>query len=569
MRVIVIAVSVVLGVITSVIGADSGATKSLRALKMDGYDQDALGTLEIQINVGKKYLIENEKNPAPVVSPDDKKNGYFLFVRNYLFDVHPYTNPKAEEISKKEIKIFAAPGEYEPVVFSVYPLTELKACKISVSEFINEKGEKLDKDSFQINNVLNREFGSIKSSSAGDGEVQVRSEVLDRASVIPLIDEGICKTIWLNVKVPDAAKDGTYKGKVKFAPSGKPAKEIEVEIKVLAFKLQQPPDMNWAPIMAGSWDFGSGNLEKEFIQMKEHGMTGEVTDFLKPEGENYNDFTKANKYMELAKKAGLTGKFVLFNLHMQGGPTWDSTFGPFGLSGDNLFNKNTYNKAKDVITKTRDNAVKNKWLPYMFYLTTELGYLSVVSDSVYKKTMKCAEEYYAAAREVKDVRLMATFNRQDEMEMHWNLPALDEFGLNSAMFPAWQKAAKQKPSWMTFILTEQRCGHGFYLWKYNIKGVRPWSRNGCMVYYNNDWHPNVRFERIREGVDDYKYVYTLTQYIKEAKAKGKDTASAETVIKKVMEKIPDNHDKEQPNYDYTRLDDFRWEIAAEINKLLK
>ncbi|OGF44962.1 MAG: hypothetical protein A2231_08650 [Candidatus Firestonebacteria bacterium RIFOXYA2_FULL_40_8] len=557
---------------------DAAETRSMKALKMDKCDSEALDTLEIQISVGKNILLEEDKSLpdkiAPVPSPEDSKKGYIIFFRNYLYDVNPYSNPLKSEMEQKELKAFATQGEYEPLLFSVYPLTDLTSCKITLSEIVNEKGEKLPSTAFQINNVLSRPQG-IK-----DDPILVRPTILEKAGEIPKMLQTIPKTIWITVKVPEDAKEGSYKGKITFSPAGKTASEIPVTFTVLPFKLLQPSDVSWSPIMAGSWDFES--LEKQMVSLKEHGMTGMVTDYLRPEGENSNDFTKANKVMELAKKTGLPGEFGLFNLHIQGGATWKSSFGPFGLSGDKLFTQSTYDKAKEVIAKTRDNAKKNKWLPYFFYLTTELGSIFGDNEKDYNKCMKEAEQYYKTEREIEGVRLMATFNKKEELSMHWDLPSLDEFGMNGDMFPDFEKAAKKKPAWICFIGNMdrmERLGHGFYMWKYNIKGIRPWFGQGngkgrtdaatLTMYYDNEQHPTVRFERIREGVDDYKYIYTLSEYIKKAKAGGKNTASAEKAMQKITELVPLSHKKHTPGFDYLKMDDMRWLAAQEIVKLVK
>ncbi|OGF48626.1 MAG: hypothetical protein A2231_01500 [Candidatus Firestonebacteria bacterium RIFOXYA2_FULL_40_8] len=560
--------------------SDSMNTKSMKALKADKFDSEALDTLEIQINVGKKILVEEDKSlpaaQAPVPSSEDSKKGYLVFFRNYLYDVNPYSNPLKSEIDQKELKAFAALGEYEPLLFSVYPFADLTSCKITLSEFVNEKGNKLPLSAFQVNNVIYSPHG-IK-----DDPIYIRPTILEKAREIPKMIQGIPKTVWITVKVPEDAKEGSYKGKITFAPSGRTATEIPVTFTVLPVKLLQPSDVSWSPIMAGSWDFES--LEKQMVSLKEHGMTGMVTNYLEPEGENYDDFTKANKLMSLAKKTGLTGEFALFNLHIQGLSTWQSTFGLFGLTGDKLFSQSTYDKAKDVIIKTRDNAKKNKWLPYIFYLTTELGYLSVDGEQTYNKAMKCAEQYYKTAREVEGVRLMATFNRDEELTSHWDIPALDEFGMNGDMFPEFERAAKKKPAWICFIGNMdrlERLGHGFYMWKYNIRGIRPWFGQGngrgkgkgdtatLVMYYDNEQHPTVRFERIREGVDDYKYIFTLSEYIKRAEAEGKNTSSAKKVIKAVTDQIPYSHKKHTKGFDYLKMDELRFQIGQEIVKLAK
>ncbi|OGF49810.1 MAG: hypothetical protein A2231_05165 [Candidatus Firestonebacteria bacterium RIFOXYA2_FULL_40_8] len=546
---------------------DVSEKKSMRALRMEKFASSQLDTLEIQINVGKCFLGEFDKNKPIEPSAEQIKKGYIVFLRNYLFDIRPFSNPTAAEINKKDLKIFASLGEYEPLVFGVNALTNLTGCKVTASEFLNEKGAKILPEAFQVNDVKYRPVGM--------DQVTVVSEILERAKEIARIDEGLSKMIWVNVKVPEDAKPGVYKGKLTFAPANKPATDIPVELTVLPIKLLQPPAevFSCSPIMAGSWNWEE--MEKEFAALKEHGCTGEVTSALAPEGENGDDFTNANKYMEMAKKAGMQGYFFLFNAHCQGTSKYDTTYGLGGEKGDRLWSQPTYDKLTKLIQKTEDNAIANKWLPHAYYLTTELG--STNSDpGGFDKTMKGAEGYYAAARKVKGAILLATFNRVEELAMHWKLPTLDWFGLNGEMCPDWEQGAKVKPTLMTFISADQRMGHGFYLWKYNIKAVRPWClklgvmdprEQGLLYYYNKESHPSVRFERIREAVDDYKYCYLLNETIKQAKAKGKDTKNAESVLQNVINKIPHDHKKDTPGFDLTSMDSLRLQLAEQIIKL--
>ncbi|MEI7904433.1 MAG: glycoside hydrolase domain-containing protein [Candidatus Firestonebacteria bacterium] len=540
-------------------------TLSIKALRMEKFDERHLGTLLLQIKVGKAVIVEKEANPNYEFNAEENKKGYALFVRNYLLDLNPFSIPSGIEADTKELKVFAAPGEFEPLVFGVYPAADLVNCRTEFSDFVNENGKKLAPETFQINDVKYRPIG--------DDIVTVRSEVLERSNQISRIDKGIAKQIWINIKVPEDSPPGTYRGIIMFEPEGRPASEIKAEVKVLPFKLMQPPPevMNWAPMMSGTWDFE--RLEQEFKCIKEHGMTGEITSSLNPVGE---DFTNANRYMELAKKAGLPGKFIMSTYGTQGYGTIANCAGPFGM-GEKNFCEEAYTKLKAGLAKVKANAEQNKWLPYTMYLSSELGGIIVPGDE-YDRMMKYAEEYYTAARSVSGIKLLATFNKQDELKRHWNLPTLDEFGFNGEMFPAWEEAAKMKPSWMTFIAVDQRFGYGFYLWRFNFKGGRPWCLNpgvmfpreaGLVYYFNKIAHPSVRFERIREGVDDYKYVYTLLEHIKKAKADGKDASAAENTLKKIFLKLPYNHKTDTPGFDYLKMDSYRSQIAEEIEHLLK
>ena len=84
--------------------------------------------------------------------------------------------------------------------------------------------------------------------------------------------------------------------------------------------------------------------------------------------------------------------------------------------------------------------------------------------------------------------------------------------------------------------------------------------------------PVALWEAYREGIDDGRYVYTLTQWIARAKRKGgnavKAAEQAEKDLKSVWEAI-----EVQEKYKYDRLwngadfDAYRWLLASRIIEL--
>ena len=99
-------------------------------------------------------------------------------------------------------------------------------------------------------------------------------------------------------------------------------------------------------------------------------------------------------------------------------------------------------------------------------------------------------------------------------------------------------------------------------------------------------NPDTRFNIIKTIKEKSKYikigillmpvvpyltdsVNNIEEVIKQAKAKGKDTKAAEASLSRTIDKIPHNHKVGPKDYDYTKLDDFRWEIAQQILKIMK
>ena len=539
-------------------GDEFSASKSSAALLQDGFTGDKYTSLRLETKIGKVNIAE--ENTASVSG-----TGFALFSRNYLLDISASAVPSAAEFGVKVIKIAVSPGEYEPFVAGIYPFEALKNCRITCGDFRSIEGALLPAGTFEINNVLMRPVGTTF--------VTVKGEILERADNIPSLAPLIPKAVWINAHPPANTPAGLYSGKLIVSPEGQPPAEIKVEAEVLPFKLKNPPPerMNWLGIMSGSWDFE--RQAEEFRCIREHNYTGEITNALAPEGD---DFTKANRYMELAKQAGMPGIFIHTNTHCQGGLNLEGSYGPNG-HGLNMFNSVSYAKTAALVAKVKANADKNKWLKTVYYLSTELGTTFGEGGTAdFTFLMNSIEEYYSGIKAA-GVETLATFNRREEFALHAGLPTIDWTGFNGEMFPEWEKSLKEKPSLMTFIGIDQRMGHGFYMWKFGFRGVRPWCldpgvmyprEQGLVYYYDKKAHPSVRFERIREGADDYRYIYTLSEVMKEAEAKGIDTKEASNMINLIMGYIPYNHKKDTPGVDYLKQDEYRGKIAEETIKLL-
>lgn len=65
--------------------------------------------------------------------PGGQKRGFAVWSRHYLECVYPRTNPPAEELNPA-LRVFAAPGESEPLNFIVRPEVALRDAKVIVSD---------------------------------------------------------------------------------------------------------------------------------------------------------------------------------------------------------------------------------------------------------------------------------------------------------------------------------------------------------------------------------------------------------------------------------------------------
>jgi len=150
-----------------------------------------------------------------------------------------------------------------------------------------------------------------------------------------------------------------------------------------------------------------------------------------------------------------------------------------------------------------------------------------------------------------------------------------------------------------YVGTMARCRYhwGFYAWKQGIRGVVPSTysyRIGTLFNDFDDYlsdcgftYPGpdgliqtLRWEGAREGMDDMKYVYTLTTLIKQARDSkkpkvGKLAAEAENMLGSLKKDIPDTFGlPKQPDevlevetWSCQNAQAYRWYIATWIMKL--
>jgi len=559
------------------------------------------------------YDWERVKNnsPLPAITAEDRKKGYLLFIRNYGELLYPNTIPRKDEI-KDKIKVFATPGEYEPVSFAVYPLTSLKDISVTVSDLIAKDGSKINKEQIDVRLVKYRERAPVKTYTISYHWLVKRDKVM--------IEEGVDKQFWLTIKVPENARAGLYYGKILFHPKNKPSSQINLELKVLPFKLLSPPDVNWTlffyfPAYYYRWaqEGKEGNdywqmVKKECLDIKEHGFKIELSGFAPQvdieEGKIVNiDFTNLERYMKFFLRQDiLPSQVSYYGIHFT--VTQDCNF---PLTRASIKRIREFRDSQDFFNLQYITRVIQKkwqhegWPEFIFYPDGEL------EGKIGGQGVKWGETVLKALKET-GVKTISGINGKRTFK--YLLP-LQDFGFFASP-PSEIIIKKVKnlglPLWY-YENALNRFTAGFYAWKTGAKRI---SREGYIIVngepYNDldgtqpDWGislpspegpvPTIDWEWMREGVDDYRYIYTLTTLIERAKTAGRkeavtQAAAAEKMLEQLKDAIPllktplwkgkvrmvdesweewrgRQKGKEPPNQNF---DKERWKIAQQIIKL--
>lgn len=164
----------------------------------------------------------------------DLARGYVFFRRNWLRRVQYFARPQQGELNQP-LKLFATPGEYEPVTFSMWPLRDVEGVRITAGALRNENGDIIPAEAVRVWFHQHRQQRRARPATL----YTIEASFLPDWDVRDLY-KGITTRCWLNVKTPVDAKPGLYKGVVTVrSKDGKPA-TVSIEMRVLAFKLIRP-----------------------------------------------------------------------------------------------------------------------------------------------------------------------------------------------------------------------------------------------------------------------------------------------------------------------------------------
>jgi len=509
-----------------------------------------LDKIEREIYLGyPEYVIKyakyeyNETNPLP---EDVEKKGYFVFSRNYLDAVYTNTIPGKEEITK-ELSIFTTPGEYEPAVFSILPLKDLKNVRISVGDLSSSDGNVIDKSNIDIREVKNH-YHNVNLSMPSS--YILFPKVLDKFDGANIGNQK-ATSVWLTIKIPEGIPAGNYKGEIKIEAENSESSVLDINVKVFPFELLalKSPVFSMCyhlPLNCPARGIDGWKLvEKDLDDMKKHNMNS-VNLFVINQniwnelGEKQKSINTSGllKFLELCKKAGLTEP-VLLNI----GPyfPWD----PNQSNKKESINIQEWQYVIDAINELEKEVISKK-LPQIFWYVDEPA-TDVKKQNVsnfcqlLKKYCPSSKIFITyASFENADIVSPDSFQITDILKRDPDYIA----DKNKKNVSVWTYNAAASP----FCPELDRLATGFMMWHWNVEGQLNFTYQ-LYYYHKNPYNPldnsniamyghtypgadgpisTTTWEAIREGVDDLRYIKTLEAYIALAK-KRNSPASFKTV----------------------------------------
>ena len=499
----------------------------------------------------ERFVHEN----APQLTLEEIERGYVVFHRSWLHEVYPLSKPTRDEIEAK-VEAFAAPGEFEPLTFSVYPLDDLDVQSVTAD---------LPGASVRIGRVVCQRIKEGGYNSAPEGRCRIEPSYLAPidARGVSLEKEKAVR-FWITAHVGEDTPPGPQEGSALLTLADGSAIEVPIRLDVVPFRLEKDPEITYSVyfdtrlwfFLNGTWNaYPYRSLLAKIIEQQTHAFLADLRDhgmnaLSAPVGFTFKD----GKAVATAVEAGNR----LFALYRQYGLDKMSLWWRLGAEipkivraagGDeksegwrhmprDLDDPKFYAALKDVVRTIEAERAKNGW-PEIVYSPVDEPFGSKEQAIFAQKANAAIKE--EGVRTYCTMKVWSTGSLSPMVDLRTYGPGFLRHGTPNydLAHPEDTGAAENtRPGQEYWVYPNMLTSHsgtpaatgrflyGFYGYKTGIQGYNPWHHanwrgnpfnefdhfysGGRFVLPGPDGPlPTLAYEGAREGIDDMRYVYTL------------------------------------------------------------
>jgi hypothetical protein len=481
----------------------------------------------------------------------DKSIGYMLFTRSPLEYVFSESRPQKSEIID-HLTIQVVRNEFEPITFSLYPLQNLGTVKISVTDLKSAK-EIISKNKIRVAYVETVQ----ETIGLPEGRFLDLPTLIRPGNQVK-VERSKCQRFWLTIRIDDNVLPGVFKGKITISPQSGLETSFPLEVTVMPISLEDIPGIDYLMLM--TYEFTELTMpwsseEKEKIyrsachilkDYKEHGITtlclhSPFVLITKEDGTpNLEDIFAA---LRAAKEIGFKGRIIWYMGHLI------QTSKPRHPGNIMSFDKGIHLPRLKYIVETVSKYAEEHGCPDVIFLPIdEPGdsyqdfqnrrqaitplLLKTIKD-LGAKNMLTSDDY----KHFKPVDYLCSSEMNEE-----DLKAAHDSGSVYWLYNNDVTTKCLNPTYARYI-------YGYYPWMNHVDGMSSWTfqntQNARGLPRQADVHgsdvylaypdPNgpiatLKWEAIREGIDDHKLVYQLVKRIQNLKGKGIDTSKYENFL---------------------------------------
>lgn len=524
---------------------------------------------------GKKYFYcpRNKKADPQLIQQTDTKSPFLIFKRDPRM-IYPDSIPQKEELIR-DIRVSTTPGEQKAFYFSLYSLQDLVDIKLHAS-IADESGREIKMD--KMIQIKKAQCWPQKTDFA-TSFYYIIPELLETFNTDAL-KKNECVTYWIDFKTNENMKAGKYSGMVNIVTGGNSETiDIPIELIVLPFKLAEPDDKYWLMYIDRYPEKNFDQQKKMLELLKSYGISGLILNFAQsPQAFHFE--TQDGKLKEfrsdylrdilkIYNDIGMNGPIALwFNTTLEPAvadalkikeplfsDAWKNKMEPGLKNAVALINDymkkcsprlKWYFYGKDEPKPNSEEYRKTFWIYNIIHkmgINTCLTYYPS-----YKSNKECSDFLPLLTADIADPS-DAKLNLLRQFSQYWLLGGGCYTGQEGGLMPNrflsgfgfYQTKGEAHVSWIWHRIKNDPFNEFRKSEKYYVQ-----NKNGMIAYPSRN--PNdkeqyistLQWEGIREGITDYKYLYTLYHYIALAKKYNlNDSAEvAEKSLSEILKRIP-------------------------------
>ena len=250
---------------------------------------------------------------SAVVPPSS--HGFRIVTKSYMFDPDPAFQPSFDE-EFPPIRISAAAGEYEPATFMIYALRNVKDIQIVIPDDLIIKTEvgqfRLPRDSFTIRRVVRT---PVRSGTRKYRKCKLEGHYLALFDQIN-IPAGEFREFWLTLHTPSGLPGGSYSGLVQIKANSKVIL-LPLVVQIYRFSLVEPKKKK----LGIYYNFRSDDLAAmrrsrcELVDILQHGIRNLYLNtgpsIVSKSGHLEFDISEACLRLDLVRDVGFNGTIII------------------------------------------------------------------------------------------------------------------------------------------------------------------------------------------------------------------------------------------------------------------
>jgi hypothetical protein len=505
-----------------------------------------------------KEEIPNGKNGANIpISENGDLSGYVVFARSPLGYVFPDSRPQKSEMIR-ELSIKAVKNEFEPVTFSIFALQDLGEVRIKVEGLRGKQGI-INKDKIEVGFIETVE----ESYGLPEGKYR-RVPTLIRPGNSVRIKKGQDQRFWITIRIDENVMEGEYHGDIVIEPENGKGKRLPLQVSVSPIVLEDIPDVDYFMLMTYEFTELTNPWKKEekekiykagrkiLQNYKQHGMTtlcyhSPFTLMTKEDGKPNLDDIFAG--LKAAEETGFRRPIIWYLGHLIQTAKPRHPGNIIGFDGETHFSRLGY-----LVKEVRRFSQKNG-LPDIIFLPVDEP-----DDSL--------QDYQDQRKKITPLllKIIADNNAKTMLTAR----SLGEFGpVDSLCESEYNEADKKivqnegKKYWGYNNLVTSLCRnpayaryiYGYYVWKKGLNGMASWTfqntqnasgyptmadssgRDIFLAYPDPNGPLNtIKWEAIREGINDHKLIYQLEKRVRRLKELGINSLKFEQFLNELRGK---------------------------------